>query len=65
MTMTASRQTHKKLHLRELTDDRKSDSQHRIDGLDARVRDRYGLHPASFPNDGLPMSSRRSALPRE
>jgi mono/diheme cytochrome c family protein len=29
---------------------------------DAAVRDRYGLHPAPYPNDGLPMGLRKADL---
>jgi mono/diheme cytochrome c family protein len=28
--------------------------------FDAKFRDRYGLHPAPYPNDGLPMGLRKS-----
>src|SRR5687768_1882525 len=30
----------------------------RPDDFDAQVRDRYGLHAAPYPNDGLPMGLR-------
>ena len=29
--------------------------------FDAKLRERYGLHPAPYPNDGLPMGVRKSA----
>src|SRR5262245_42424201 len=29
--------------------------------FDKALRDRYGLHPAPYPNDGLPMGVRKSA----
>ena len=32
----------------------------RPDDFDARVRERYGLHEAPYPNDGLPMGLRRA-----
>ena len=39
------------------------DPDHDAKGYAAAFRNRYGLHPAPFPNDGLPMGLRRGIGP--